>query len=142
MHRTLGEKADGYLSLCPQDGPEFEQYKTDMATELLQSAAQALALIREQQQKGETYVYCLDRNLPGDDKGPFHAADLWYVFRTLLRSWRPWEAEDHMLAYALQYLLGEFRKVRHAEWRSQAGAARVDAVYGGAPTDDAPGRYL
>lgn len=110
MHRALGEKADGYLSLCPQDGPEFEQYKTDMATELLQSAAQALALTREQQQKGETYVYCLDRNLPGDDKGPFHAADLWYVFRTLLRSWRPWEAEDHMLAYACNTYWANFAK--------------------------------
>ena len=32
MHRALGEKADGDPSLCPQDGPEFEQYKTDMAT--------------------------------------------------------------------------------------------------------------
>ena len=110
MHRALGEKADGYLSLCPQDGPEFEQYKTNMATELLQSAAQALALTREQQQKGETYVYCLDRNLPGDDKGPFHAADLWYVFRTLLRSWRPWEAEDHMLAYACNTYWANFAK--------------------------------
>ena len=32
--------------------------------------------------------------------GPFHAADLWYVFRTLHRCWRPWEKEDFWLAYA------------------------------------------
>lgn len=110
MHEALGEKADGYLDLCPQDGEEFAAYQKAMATELLQSAAEANALLREQQGKGETYVYCLDRMLPGDDMGPFHAADLWYVFRTLLRSWRPWEAEDHMLAYACNTYWANFAK--------------------------------
>ena len=90
-------------------------------------------------------MYCLDRViLPGDDKGPFHAADLFrYVFRR--RAAAQLETLGGGGSYAgicLQYLLGEFRKVRHAERRPQAGAARVDAVYGGAPADDAPGRYL
>lgn len=104
------EEAKRYLAHCPQDGPDFKQYQKDMATELLQSAAESYALLRERQGKGETYVYCLDRQLPGDDKGPFHAADLWYVFRTLLRAWRPWEAADHMLAYACNTYWANFVK--------------------------------
>ena len=81
-----------------------------MATELLQGAAEGYALLREKQGKGRTYVYSLDRELPGDEMGAFHAADLWYVFRTLTRSWRPWEAEDYMLARACNVYWANFAK--------------------------------
>lgn len=110
MREALGEAAEEYLSLCPKDGPEFVRYQEAMATELLQSAAEALAELRERQGKGETFIYSLERMLPGDDEGPFHAADLWYVFRTLMRAWRPWEAEDYMLAYACNTYWANFAK--------------------------------
>ena len=42
--------------------------------------------------------------------GPFHAADLWYVFRTLMRSWRPWEGEDYLLADACNTYWANFVK--------------------------------
>lgn len=110
MREAMGKDAEEYLSHCPQDGPEFAEYQKAMATELLQSAAEAWAELRERQGKGETYLYSLERMLPGDDAGPFHAADLWYVFRTLMRSWRPWEAEDYMLAYACNTYWANFAK--------------------------------
>lgn len=110
MQEALGEKAEGYLALCPQDGPEFAEYQKAMATELLQSAAEGFAELRERQGKGETFIYSLERMLPGDDMGPFHAADLWYVFRTLMRSWRPWEGEDYLLADACNTYWANFVK--------------------------------
>jgi len=110
LYGALGKKAEAYLSLCPEEEEAFAVYQSEMATELLQSAAEAWAELREQQGKGATYIYCLDRMLPGDDKGPFHAADLWYVFRTLMRSWRPWEAEDYILAYACNTYWANFAK--------------------------------
>ena len=108
--QALPRHAQEYLALCPPDGPEFSAYQAAMATEFLQGAAEAWAELRERQGKGETYVYCLERQLPGDDKGAFHASDLWYVFRTLMRSWRPWEAEDYMLAYACNTYWANFAK--------------------------------
>lgn len=110
MKMALGDDADGYLALCPEDGAEFSEYQRQMATELLQGAAEGYALLREKQGKGRTYVYSLDRELPGDEMGAFHAADLWYVFRTLTRSWRPWEAEDYMLARACNVYWANFAK--------------------------------
>lgn len=110
MCDASGKKAEAYLALCPTDGEEFAAYQAGMATELLQSAAEAWAQLRQQQGKGDTYIYSLDRELPGDDSGPFHAADLWYVFRTLMRAWRPWEAEDYMLAYACNTYWANFAK--------------------------------
>lgn len=107
---TMGEKAEEYLTLCPEDGPEFQVYQKAMATEMLQSAAEDYAETREAQGKGDTYVFCVERMLPGDEMGPFHASDLWYVFRTLTRAWRPWEAEDYMLAYACNTYWANFAK--------------------------------
>lgn len=112
---AYGEKnGEEYLALCPKeegtDGESFGDYQKSMATEMLQAAAESCALIRQRQGKGETYVYCLERDLPGDDKGAFHAADLWYVFRTLMRSWRPWEAEDYMIAYGCNTWWANFAK--------------------------------
>lgn len=44
------------------------------------------------------YLYFFDRKLPGDHAGAFHSAELWYVFQTQDRCWRPWEDRDHQLA--------------------------------------------
>ena len=35
---------------------------------------------------------------PGDNQGAFHSSELWYMFGTLDRSWRPWEPCDHRLS--------------------------------------------
>ncbi|MBQ6903897.1 MAG: carboxylesterase family protein [Lachnospiraceae bacterium] len=110
IRRDFGEKGNFYLDLCPLDGPDFKAYQDKMTTETAQSAAELYAETRQEQGKGDTYVYVLNRKLPGDDMGPFHAADLWYVFRTLMRAWRPWEAEDYMLAYACNTYWANFIK--------------------------------
>lgn len=52
------------------------------------------------QQAGQdpAYVYFFKRQLPGDDAGAFHSAELWYMFGTLGRCWRPLTEEDHTLS--------------------------------------------
>lgn len=44
------------------------------------------------------YVYYFTRNLPGDDYGAWHSCELWYMFGTLDRCWRPWEERDRELS--------------------------------------------
>jgi para-nitrobenzyl esterase len=44
------------------------------------------------------YVYYFTRKLPGSDDGAFHSAELWYVFGTLDRCWRPFTEEDKELS--------------------------------------------
>ena len=53
---------------------------------------------REKQSKQPTYVYHFTRQLPGDDSGAFHSAELWYMFGTLNNSWRPFTEADHVLS--------------------------------------------
>lgn len=46
----------------------------------------------------ETYAYQFARPLPGDDAGAYHSSELWYIFNTLSRSWRPFVEGDHDLS--------------------------------------------
>lgn len=49
--------------------------------------------------KSPVYLYYFDRQLPGENKfGAFHAADLWYVFGTLDRNWRPLNEIDYRIS--------------------------------------------
>lgn len=53
---------------------------------------------RNADSKQPIYVYNFTRNLPGDDSGAFHSAELWYTFGTLDKSWRPFTPEDRKLS--------------------------------------------
>ncbi len=46
-------------------------------------------------------LYVFDRKLPGDDWGAFHSAELWYVFGTIDRCWRPLTDDDRRLSAAM-----------------------------------------
>lgn len=98
------------LELCGGEAGFAAYSSKEHFTSHCRAAAEAWALFREGKAGEETYIYCLDRALPGDDMGSFHAADLWYVFKTLMRSWRPWEKEDYWLAYACNSYWANFAK--------------------------------
>ena len=44
------------------------------------------------------YIYHFARRLPGDNCGAFHSAELWFVFGTLPRCWRPFVTADYDLS--------------------------------------------
>lgn len=44
------------------------------------------------------WLYDFRRQLPGDEAGAFHSSELWYMFGTLDRCWRPMTAGDHALS--------------------------------------------
>ncbi|MGE5943285.1 MAG: carboxylesterase/lipase family protein [Flavobacteriales bacterium] len=56
------------------------------------------AALRAEQSSKPTYAYLFQRQLPGDESGAFHSADLWYVFHSLKHSWRPFTAGDEALS--------------------------------------------
>ncbi|MDO5424575.1 MAG: carboxylesterase family protein [Eubacteriales bacterium] len=53
---------------------------------------------RQHQGSSPTWVYYFTRDLPGDDSGAFHSSELWYMFGTLGRCWRPMEERDYRLS--------------------------------------------
>ena len=54
--------------------------------------------LRAEQSSKPAFAYLFARQLPGDESGAFHSADLWYVFHSLSHSWRPFTAGDDELS--------------------------------------------
>lgn len=66
----------------------------DMMPPILQGMAQKWCAV----QKESSYTWYFERQLPGDDHGAWHSADLWYWFGTLENCWRPMEEKDYTLS--------------------------------------------
>ena len=56
------------------------------------------------------YIYFFAHSLPGDEAGSFHSAELWYMFGTLNRCWRPMSEEDYVLSERMLDLWSAFVK--------------------------------
>ena len=56
------------------------------------------------------FLYCFDRDMPGDDARSFHSSDLWYVFGTLRRCWRPLAERDQELSRIMTAFWVNFAK--------------------------------
>ena len=70
------------------------------------------ARFRSEQSVNPVYMYYFRRQLPGDDAGAFHSSELWYVFNTIGRCWRPMEVHDYRLSdmmanYWMAFMKGE-----------------------------------
>lgn len=48
--------------------------------------------------RNPAYLYYFTRQLPGDDAGAFHSSELWYMFGTYGRCWRPMTENDGKLS--------------------------------------------
>ena len=75
-------------------------------------------------QSTDSYLWFFERQLPGDEHGAWHSADLWYWFGTLDKCWRPFTEKDYELAEEMTDYLTEFAKVGNpnregrTEWKS------------------------
>lgn len=88
---------DYMLGSCADDmGEDDPQAIKEKRT--LHDACIQFSLKREEVAHQPAYVYYFKRKLPGDEAGAFHSAELWYVFGTLHRSWRPFTTKDELLS--------------------------------------------
>ena len=74
-------------------------------------------MLQEQQGKKPVYFYRFERDLPENEpqspktlKGAFHSAELWYIFGTLKRCWRPMTQEDESLSLTMLDMWTNFAK--------------------------------
>ena len=78
----------------------------DMMPPILQSMSRKWCAAQQK----PSYTWYFDRQLPGDDHGAWHSADLWYWFGTLHNCWRPMEPKDMELSRQMVDSLCNFVK--------------------------------
>lgn len=123
MYQYMAAKKT-YLMLAPHiDGKyiteTFDQaaYNNDLAKTPLMFGSVAndmmgldqgfdrLAQVRDSLGNEPTYIYRFDAPLPTDGRpaleGSFHSSELWYVFHTQKRSWRPFGPADEELSNSM-----------------------------------------
>ncbi|MDO4186454.1 MAG: carboxylesterase family protein [Bacteroidales bacterium] len=89
MHNSLAD-IPYMMGHCKDDMPGME------------AGEQRFAEVRDSLSTNPVYLYLFNRPLPTDGRkaleGSFHSSELWYVFHTLDRSWRPFTAGDYQLS--------------------------------------------
>ena len=82
----------------------------DGRTTALYKGCTEFAKMRTQVSDQPVYVYYFAKNLPGDDAGAFHSSELWYMFGTLDRCWRPMTRRDFILSRTMVDMWTDFMK--------------------------------
>ena len=67
------------------------------------------------------FNYLFTRRLPGDDAGAFHSAELWYMFGTMDRCWRPFTEADMKLSRQMLAAWTNFCKYGNPCGKEQTG---------------------
>lgn len=85
------------------------------------------------------YLYHFCRQLPGDNKGAWHSADLWYWFGSLDKCYRKFEDKDRELSKEMIRYLTNFAKTSNPSIDSKADEESI-VVWDS--SSDAPGKYM
>lgn len=87
-------------------------------------------------QRKTSYLYRFSRRLPGDDNGAWHSSDLWYIFGTLSKCWRPFTEFDYELSETIVSHIANFVKTgdpngsNAPEWKPYRGNDEM-MIWGG-----------
>ena len=69
----------------------------DFMPYIIYDIAEGMGIIRAFHRHFPVWGYMFDKELPGKKYKAFHAADLWYMFGNMDKSWRPFGEEDFKL---------------------------------------------
>ena len=77
--------------------------------------------LRDSLSQRPVFQYLFARKLPGTHDGAFHSAELWYMFHTLDRSWRPMLPADYALADEVMDCWTNFAKYGNPNGQNREG---------------------
>ena len=127
--RTAADLAAYYES------PEFSTFEIGNAYTAEQFRAQG---------RKPVYLYRFNPEMPGDGAGSFHSSDLWFVFESLSRCWRPFRGKHYDLARQMCTYWTNFAKSGDPngpdddgaplpEWKPCGGDGRYVQYFGDVP---------
>ena len=116
----------------------------DFLPYLIYDMAEAVGIMHGIHRQSPVWGYMFDRTPPGEHYKAFHAADLWYVFGNMDKSWRPFGEEDYRLRDEMVHYMANF--IRYGDpnggglpyWPSLSVSRRTFRLFG----NDAGRRYI
>ncbi len=97
--KSFGNRADEYLKLIDFDKGDYEASMKKVCVPMQELGS---SVWMEYNARVGTnppiYGYTFDGDMVGDDAGAFHSSDLWFVFETLVKCWRPFKGKHYDLA--------------------------------------------
>lgn len=93
---------DDYEKLSPvfqgQGTPDIRRLKALPAFNMFEVGRRFAAISWAKHKKQPAYLYRFNPPVPGDEAGSFHSSELWFVFETLAKCWRPFVGAHYDLA--------------------------------------------
>ena len=95
---NYGPYAEEFIAAC-REKAQREQVPLSKAAMVNVNEISTRVIADELSRQGRAvYAYEFDPEIPGDDAGAFHSADLWFTFETLMKCWRPFDGHHFDLA--------------------------------------------
>ena len=91
-------EADEYLKTVEFDTGDYERVMKNVCHPVQELQSAIWQHKNAQLGNDPIYSYCFDGDMVGDDAGAFHSSDLWFVFETLAKCWRPFTGKHYDLA--------------------------------------------
>jgi len=97
-YKKFGEDAEEYIKLCTEGTNDIAQIKEKGKINMFEIGNLMWCEHNAKTKDATIYCYCFDPEIPGDDAGAFHSSELWFVFETLAKCWRPFVGKHYDLA--------------------------------------------
>jgi len=95
----FGKNAEGYLSFCKKDGAsELSDMIKNGRHNRFAIGNMIWADVNIEHNGPTMYMYEFNAELPGDSAGSFHSSELWFVFESLAKCWRPFQGKHYDIA--------------------------------------------
>ena len=109
IETNFPEKAEEILKLANWESYDIDEIRKNCRANAAFFSQQLLAL-RCADAGIDAYTYLFDGDIPGDNQGAFHSSELWFMFETLAKCWRPFVGKHYDLARKMCNYWANFAK--------------------------------
>lgn len=94
-----GDRAEEFLAICKKDAASFDDMLKNGTYNRFELGNILWGNANSEYKASKMYYYNFNPEIPGwDNPGSFHSSELWFVFETLAKCWRPFTGKHYDLA--------------------------------------------
>ncbi|MDR1688612.1 MAG: carboxylesterase family protein [Clostridiales bacterium] len=122
-NKRFGKNAEKYLSLTGLGKVSLEEAVKAGTFNGFDVGNRLWGLKNAQLKTSPLYYYRFSPEIPGDNEGAFHSSELWFMFETLAKCWRPFVGKHYDLARQMCNYWTNFAKTGNPNGNDADGSA-------------------